>query len=69
MTYHKVVREKVVSPDGKVIAEASSSVVTSDNNQTEIAQRVSVRVTQGNSSSIYSSSSSSSVSSFHGRAN
>ncbi len=60
MTYRKVIRKQVISPDGKVIAEASSTVVTSGDNQTETSQSVSVRVTKTNSSSSSSSSSKSS---------
>lgn len=60
MTYRKVIRKQVISPDGTVIAEATSSVVSSDNDQTETSQSVSVKVTQ---TSSYSHSSSSSKSS------
>ncbi|MEM7758616.1 MAG: hypothetical protein AAF298_10880 [Cyanobacteria bacterium P01_A01_bin.40] len=66
MNKHRVIRQRIVSPDGKAIAEATSRVVISDNNQTEINQSVSVRVTQ---TSSYSSSSSSSTSSSRSRTN
>ncbi len=58
---YRVERQKIVSPDGKAVAEATSSVFTSADNQTEIEQNVSVNVTQSNSSSSSSSTSSSSI--------
>ena len=58
--YKKVVVKRIVSPDGKVIAEVKSIVTTSDNNQTEMNQNVSVKVSASSSSSSYAKSSSSS---------
>lgn len=55
MKYRKVLRKKVISPDGKVIAEASSRVVISGDNHTQSSQSVSVRTTHCNSSSRSSS--------------
>jgi len=40
----KVVVKRIVSPDGKVIAEAKSVVIISDNQQSHIQQSVSVEV-------------------------
>ncbi|MGI2901843.1 MULTISPECIES: hypothetical protein [Tolypothrichaceae] len=63
MTQHKVVVKRIVSPDGKVIAEAKSVVQTSGDDEGEISQSVSVHVSSGNSSSSYANSSSTSTSS------
>ena len=63
MTQRKVVVKRIVSPDGKVIAEAKSVVQTSGDDEAEISQSVSVQVSSGNSSSSYAKSSSSSSSS------
>ncbi|MEY2858602.1 MAG: hypothetical protein RLZZ74_2915 [Cyanobacteriota bacterium] len=52
--YERVVRKQVISPDGKVVAEATSKVVVSGDRQTKTSQYVSTTVT-----SNYSSSSSS----------
>ncbi|MBD2353317.1 hypothetical protein H6G41_01555 [Tolypothrix sp. FACHB-123] len=69
MTHYKVVAKRIVSPDGKVIAEAKSVVETSSEGETD--QSVFVNISSENSSSSYvratsrssSSSSSSSISS------
>jgi hypothetical protein len=60
MTYERVIRKQVISPDGKVVAEATSRVVVSGDRTTKTTQHVSTTVTSNSSSS--SSSSSSSVS-------
>jgi hypothetical protein len=62
MTHQQVVVKRIVSPDGKIIAEAKSIVTTSDNNQGEISQSVSVNVASGTRSSTHIRSSSSSQS-------
>jgi hypothetical protein len=59
MTYQKVVRKQVISPDGKVVAEATSRVVVSGDRQ-KTSQHVSTTVTSNSSSSSSSSSVSSS---------
>ena len=65
MSNYKVVFKRIVSPDGKVIAEAKSVVATSDAKENKISQSVFV-----NSSSVKgysqakSNSSSSSTSSY-----
>lgn len=64
MARYQVVIKRIVSPDGKIVAETKSIVVTSDNNQSEISQSVSVNVSSGTNSSTYISSSSSSQSGF-----
>lgn len=64
MKYHKVLHKKVISPDGRVRAEATSHVVISGDHQSTSSQSVSVNITQRNSSSS-SSSSSTSSSRFH----
>jgi hypothetical protein len=63
MTDYKVVVKRIVSPDGKVIAEAKSVVEASGDDRGEISQSVSVKVSSANSSSSYAKSSSSSSSS------
>lgn len=60
MTKYRVYQQRIVSPDGKAVAEATSTVITSGDRQTEIEQTVSVSVTKNNSSSSSSSSSKSS---------
>ena len=60
MAYYKVVRKKVVSSDGKVVAEATSTVATSGGDRTETTQNVSVNIDGRSSSSSYAKSSSSS---------
>ena len=60
MTDCKVVVKRIVSPDGKVIAEAKSVVEASGDDRGEISQSVSVKVSSANSSSSYAKSSSSS---------
>ena len=57
MAYYKVINKKIVSPDGKVVAKATSTVITSGNGQTKTSQTVSVDVTSGVSRSHASSSS------------
>ena len=42
MAQYKVVIKRIVSPDGKVIAEAKSVATASSNSQSEISQTVSV---------------------------
>ncbi len=63
MTDYKVVIKRIVSRDGKIIAEAKSLATVSGDNQTEISQTVSVNISSGHSSSSCSTSSSSSSSS------
>ena len=60
MTDCKVVVKRIVSPDGKVIAEAKSVVEASGDDRGEISQSVSVKGSSANSSSSYAKSSSSS---------
>ncbi|MUG93680.1 hypothetical protein F7734_15130 [Scytonema sp. UIC 10036] len=64
MNRYKVVIKRIVSSDGKIIAEAKNIVATSDNNQSEITQSVSVNVSSGTSSSSCFSSSNSSQSGY-----
>ncbi|BAY29952.1 hypothetical protein NIES2107_17960 [Nostoc carneum NIES-2107] len=59
MTQQKVIVKRIVSPDGKVIAESKSVVSTSGNGEDEISQSVSVSVSSCNRSSSYAKSSSS----------
>lgn len=63
MTKSKVVIQKIISPDGQVIAEAKSVTSTSSEDEGTVHQTVVVRVSQdGNSCSSSSSSSSTTVS-------
>ncbi|CAD5944076.1 hypothetical protein [Planktothrix agardhii] len=65
MSNYKVVFKRIVSPDGKVIAEAKSVVSTSEDQENKISQSVSVNISSVNGSSqAKSSSSSSSTSSY-----
>lgn len=63
MTYQRVIHKKVVSPDGKAIAEATSTVIVSGDRQGNTVQSVSTTVNNNSSSSSSSSSSSASYSS------
>ena len=58
MAYYRVINKKIVSPDGKVVAEATSTVSASGSDRTETVQ--SVDVSEGNVSRSSSKSSSSS---------
>ena len=58
MTEYRVVSKRIVSPDGKVIAQAKSVAKISGDSRTQISQSVSVNVTSSSSSSFSSSSSS-----------
>ncbi|MEG4519546.1 MULTISPECIES: hypothetical protein [unclassified Microcoleus] len=53
MTDYKVVVKRIVSPDGKVIAEAKNVVEASGDDRGAISQSVSVKVSSANSSSSY----------------
>lgn len=62
MTKSKVVIQKIISPDGRVIAEAKSVASTSNEDEGTVNQTVVVRVSQdGRSCSSSSSSSSTTV--------
>lgn len=61
--YRKVVTKRIVSADGKIIAEAKSVVEASGDGQNVTNQSVSVNISSSNSSSSSSSSSASSSSS------
>ena len=63
MVYYRVISQKIVSPDGKTIAEAKSTVVTSESDRSNTSQSVAVNVTGGNFASSYAKSSSRSCSS------
>lgn len=58
MSSYRVIFKRVVSEDGRAIAEASSQVITSGNSGGTIAQSVTVHVSTSNSNSASSSSSS-----------
>ncbi len=60
MARYQVVIKRVVSPDGKFIAEAKSVAEASGHGQSEIIQSVSVNTSSSNYSSSSSRSSSSS---------
>ena len=60
MSHARVVIQRVISPDGKVIAEAKSTVSTSGGSENTVNQSVTVKVSSGSSCSSSSSSSSSS---------
>jgi hypothetical protein len=56
MTQQKVVVKRIVSRDGKVIAESKSVIETSGDDEGETSQSVSVNISSGNSSSSYARS-------------
>ena len=58
MTPYKFLTKRIVSPDGKVIAEANSIVEASGDREGEINQSVAVQVSSRNSSISYAKSSS-----------
>ncbi|MBW4450457.1 MAG: hypothetical protein KME38_27420 [Spirirestis rafaelensis WJT71-NPBG6] len=61
MARYQVVIKRIVSPDGKIIAEAKSVAAASGDNQSHINQSVFVNVSSGNNScSSFSTSSSTS---------
>ncbi|WP_414586313.1 hypothetical protein [Scytonema sp. PCC 10023] len=60
MARYQVVIKRIVSPDGKIVAEAKSIATASDDSQSEIHQTVSVNISSGNSCSARSTSSSTS---------
>ena len=68
MIRSKVVIQRIVSPDGKVTAEAKSVVITSSNIESTTDQSVTVKISSSNSStsSFSSSSTSSSASTSEG---
>jgi hypothetical protein len=62
MAGYKVMIKRIVSPDGKVIAEAKSVVIASGDGKSEISQSVSVNISSGSSSRSFVKSSSTSSS-------
>lgn len=52
MTRYQVVIKRIVSPDGKIIAEAKSVATVFSSNESEISQTVFVNVSSGQNSSI-----------------
>lgn len=60
MSRYQVVIKRIVSVEGKTIAEAKSVAMTSGDGGNEISQSISVNISSGNSSSSSSKSSSSS---------
>ncbi len=63
MSRSRVVFQRVVSPDGKVIAEAKSTASASGDSDSAVSQSVTVKISSGKSYSSSSSSSSASTSS------
>jgi hypothetical protein len=66
MSRYRVVIQRVVSPDGKIIAEAKSVVITSSASDIESTTNQSVTVKTSSSNSCSSSSTSSSASTSKG---
>lgn len=60
MNQYKVIVKRVVSPNGKIIAETKSVVAVSSDGESEMSQSVSVEVSSTNNSISSSKSSSSS---------
>ncbi len=58
MERDQVVVKRIVSPDGKIIAEAKSVAKASGDDESKITQSVSVNISSGNSSRGYVKSSS-----------
>lgn len=59
MHQHKVLIERLVTQDGKSLAEARSEAIASGNGDNYISQTITVKISSGNHSSSRSSSSSS----------
>jgi hypothetical protein len=59
MASYEVAIKRIVSSDGKVIAEAKTVAVTSENGESQVNQNVSVNILTGSSSSIVVKSTSS----------
>lgn len=57
MISKKILFKRVVSHDGKSVAQAYSEVITSDDTQSTISQTVTVNVSSGSSSSSSSATS------------
>jgi hypothetical protein len=62
MDQHEVIVQRIVSPDGKVVAEVTSSAKASGDSQSKISQSISVSVSSSNGESRASQSGYSSVS-------
>ena len=62
---YRVIQQKIVAPNGRAIAKATSKVEAGDDSHTQIKQNISVKVTP--TSSFSSSSSSSCSSSYSAR--
>ncbi len=60
MAHYRVVIKRIVSPDGKIVAEAKSVATVSGDNQSQINQTVSVKISSGKRCSSHSTSSSTS---------
>ncbi|BAY24511.1 hypothetical protein NIES2100_43060 [Calothrix sp. NIES-2100] len=63
MNRYRVVNKRIVSPDGKTIAEVKSFVKASGDDQSEVSQSISVSISSEGNASIYVNSSSISYSS------
>lgn len=58
MEQYRVVVKRIISPDGKIVAEAKSVAKASDDGESEINQSVSVNISSGSSCRGYVQSSS-----------
>ncbi|MEL6439032.1 MAG: hypothetical protein AAFQ80_07255 [Cyanobacteria bacterium J06621_8] len=56
MKQYRVIRQKIVSPDGRAIAAATSSVVTLNSDTTKTRQSITLRINQNSCSSSSHSS-------------
>jgi hypothetical protein len=61
MIHRQVIIKQIISPDGKIIAEAKSIAMACGDDQSEISQSISVNISSNNSSRSYTKSSSSSA--------
>lgn len=64
MARYQVLIKRIVSPDGKIVAQVKSVVTTSDseNQQSDVSQNIAINLTSGTHSSTHISSNSSSTS-------
>jgi hypothetical protein len=60
MSYRRILYRRIVSPDGKSVAEAYSEAIASSEHDIKISQTITFKVDSDNSSSCSSTSSSSS---------
>lgn len=61
MSHARVFIKRIISPDGKIVAEAKSMAIASADRESTTSQVVTVNISSGNSCSSSSASSASSI--------